>query len=399
MRILLIDEEFPYPLNSGKRIRTFNLAKNLSKNNKLIYLAYGDINSDSFNFIRNNSIQPIAVKSPSRRQSGTMFYLKLIQNLFSQYPYIVTSHYTNRFQKKILQLLSEKKYDVIICETTPYAVFVKNIKKSKKIIVAHNIESSIWKRYEKYETNIFKKIYISIQRRKVEKFEKNCFLWVNGATAVSQLEAEELSKYSVNYSPTVIENGVDTNFFTETNNEIDLNQLVFTGSMDWRPNQDAVFYFVNEILPLIKQIKPDIKVTFVGRKPPKSIMELNKRDDISITGTVDDVRPYISNAAVYIVPLRIGGGSRLKILEAMAMNKAIVSTSVGAEGLMVVNGENIILADKPQDFSNSVIELINTIELRNKIANNGLKLVTEKYCWENISLKYENYLKEVISKK
>lgn len=399
MKILLIDEEFPYPLNSGKRLRTYNLVKHLATTNEITYLAYGETGSGSFDAIKALGITPVAVSPPDRKQSGLQFYWRLLLNLLSPLPYIVTSHFSRPFQDTLQTLMQEQKYDVVISEGTPYAVFLKDVNQCKKIIVAQNIESSIWKRYEKNETNPFRKLYISIQRRKVEQFERDCFHQVDGATTVSRMEAQELSSYGLNFSPAVVENGVDCEYFVPDKQQPDPDQLVFTGAMDWRPNQDAVLYFVSEILPLIKEIKPNLIVNIVGRNPSRAVTELGHRSDVNVTGTVPDVRPFIGAAAVYIVPLRIGGGSRLKILEAMAMQKAIVSTSVGAEGLSVTSGTDIVIADKPAVFARAVIDLIDDSNLRNKLARRGLELVHQHYRWEKMAAVFEQYLKNVVGKK
>ncbi|MCP4706397.1 MAG: glycosyltransferase [candidate division Zixibacteria bacterium] len=399
MKILIIDEEFPYPLNSGKRIRTFNLVKGLEKFNQISYMAYGTEKSDSYEFLKSNNINPIAVGTLNRKQSGLRFYLRLLGNLFSPYPYIVTSHYSNRFQYRLIALLKNNKYDVIICEWSPYAIFIKKLNQFKSIIVAHNIEASIWRRYQENETNIFKKIYISIQRKKIEEFERSCFNWANGATAVSATEADEIASYGASYIPAVIDNGVDTEYFSSGESEINANHLVMTGAMDWRPNQDAAIYFTEEILPIIKKTKPDCTVSFVGRNPSKHVLDLAQNESVAVSGTVDDVRPYISNANVFIVPLRIGGGSRLKILEAFSMNKAVVSTSVGAEGLNVTNGENILLADSPRQFAQAIIDCIDNNELNTKLSNNGKKLVESKYRWDILSNKFNNYILKIVDDK
>lgn len=399
MNILVIDEEFPFPLNTGKRIRTFNLTKGLTKYNQVSFLAYGDSKTDSYQFMKDNKIIPFTVPPPDRNKSGIKFYGKLFTNLFSPYPYIVTSHYTDLFHKRLLRLIEENEYDILVCEWTPYALFIKNISSLKKIIVAHNIESMIWQRYYENEKNLLKQWYIKIQQQKVLNFEKNCFQWADGATAVSGNDANIIKTFNLNYEPEVIENGVDLNYFRPSDNLVDLNTLVFTGSMDWRPNQDAVLYFVNEIFPLLKEQRPQIKVFFVGRNPPQHILKLNEIEGIDVTGTVDDVRGYIAKAGLYIVPLRIGGGSRLKILEAMAMKKAIISTTVGAEGLNVKNGVDIILRDKPDDFARAVLETLENQKLRNSFAENGLKLVRQHYGWDKISLKLNNYLEKVVQSK
>ena len=395
MKILVIDEEFPYPLNTGKRLRTFNLTYELAQTNEVSYLAYGDENSDSAEYLRTHKITPHAVAPVNLKQSGIGFYFKLLTNLFSPFPYIVTSHYSERFETKLQQIIKQNNFDVIICEWTPYAQYIKNIPQVKKIIVAHNIESDIWKRYHENEFNPFKKFYIGIQYKKVLAFEKLCFNWVDGATAVSSIDAEFIKKLDLKYQPAVIENGVDTDYFHPMTKEIKPNRLVFTGSMDWRPNQDAAEFFTEEILPLLKQKKPDIEAYFVGRKPPQHIIDLGKTEGIVITGMVDDVRDYIAEGALYIVPLRIGGGSRLKILEAMGMKKPIVSTAVGAEGLEVRDKHDILIADSPEQFCETCIQALEDQYLCDKIAQNGFDLVHNKYRWNSIGEKLIKYLSEL----
>jgi sugar transferase (PEP-CTERM/EpsH1 system associated) len=395
VKLLVIDEEFPYPLNTGKRIRTFNLVRELSRAHAVSYLAYGDATSEAAGFLRDNNINTFAVPAPDRRQSGIRFYLKLLANLFSKYPYIVTSHYTSAFQSKLNELVEQEKFDLIICEWTPYAQFIKAITGSRKVIVAHNIESTIWERYERNESNPLKKFYIGIQYRKVLAFERACFAWADGATAVTQQEAKTIKSFGTPYQPAVIDNGVDTEYFAPRQTEIDPNSLVFTGSMDWRPNQDAAIFFATEILPLLKKEQPEIQAVFVGRNPPKQIVDLGKIDGIAITGTVDDVRDYIASASVYIVPLRIGGGSRLKILEAMAMQKPVVSTSVGAEGLEVTDGKDILLVDGPEKFAQTVLTCMRDEALSARIAESGRQLVLDRYRWQQLGKKFSDYLQEI----
>ncbi len=395
MKILIIDEEFPYPLNSGKRLRTSNLTYELALTNDVSYLAFGDIASEAAKHFKSKNIQPIAVTPINNKKSGLSFYLKLMTNLFSSEPYIVTSHYSSEFETQLLKLINEQKFDVIICEWTPYAQYVKNITKSKSIIVAHNIESDIWKRYYENESNPLKRFYIGLQYKKVLNFEKNCFKWVDGATAVSSIDASFIKKLNLPYTPAIIENGVDTDFFTPSDTTPLPHRLAFTGSMDWRPNQDAAEFFASEILPLLKKSIPDIEAYFIGRNPPPHIKELNKIDGITITGMVDDVRTYIADGSLYIVPLRIGGGSRLKILEAMGMKKPIISTSVGAEGLEVTDLHDILIADTPQEFCDTILKALKDKALCDKIAKNGFSLVHEKYKWSSIGKKLNKYLSEL----
>lgn len=231
-----------------------------------------------------------------------------------------------------------------------------------------------------------------LQYNKLIKFEKSAFKWSDGATAVSSNDSAFIESLNLNYTTAVIENGVDTDYFHPIDTEIKKSNMVFTGSMDWRPNQDAAIYFANEIFPLLKKEIPDLTVTFVGRNPPQHLLNLGAQTGIIFTGLVDDVRQYIAESALYIVPLRIGGGSRLKILEAMAMKKPIVSTSIGAEGLEVTNHRDILLADTPEDFCNLCIKVLRNHQLSESTAENGFELVHEKYKWNSIGKKLLQYL-------
>jgi len=392
LNVLVIDEEFPLPLNTGKRIRTFNLTNELAKNIDVSYLAYGDINSEAAEFLKSYDITPYAVKPVDLKQNGIRFYFKLFLNIFSPYPYIVTSHYTNRFASRLEQLVKENNFDTIIVEWTPYARYVRNITGCKKVIVAHNIESDIWKRYLENEKNYLKCLYIKLQYSKLIKFEKNAFKYVDGATAVSDKDSFFIKDLNLKYNIAVIENGVDTDYFHPMIDEINGSTLVFTGSMDWRPNQDAAVYFVDEIFPLLKREIPGIRAFFVGRNPPQHIINLGTQEGIVITGIVDDVRQYVAQGALYIVPLRVGGGSRLKILEAMAMKKPIVSTSIGAEGLDVTDRKDILLADTPEDFCSLCVKVLQEPELSEALVQNGFDLVHAKYKWELIGKKLLNYI-------
>jgi glycosyltransferase involved in cell wall biosynthesis len=165
--------------------------------------------------------------------------------------------------------------------------------------------------------------------------------------------------------------------------------------MDWRPNQDGARYFIREILPLLRLARPDLECTFVGRNPPADIQRLAEVPGIHITGTVDDVRPYVESASVYVVPLRIGGGSRLKILEALAMGRPVVSTPIGAEGLDVVHDRHLVLADDPRSFAQSVLRLLNDSERCRELAAEGRRLVEQHYGWDALAERFGCFIREV----
>lgn len=216
---------------------------------------------------------------------------------------------------------------------------------------------------------------------------------------VSETDRDAFAQVIDQQKLTVVPTGVDVSYFQPIPVEDRPNSLVFTGSMDWLPNEDAILYFAEAILPLIKRQCPDISLEVVGRNPSRKLQALAEAEkSIRLTGWVDDIRPFLSRGAVCIVPLRIGGGTRLKIFEAMAMGKAVVSTSVGAEGLPVQSGENILLADTPEAFSDAVVSLLNNSVQRKRLGASARNLVQEKYSWRKVAENFVRTLQQVVER-
>jgi polysaccharide biosynthesis protein PslH len=385
MRILVLDEEFPYPANSGKRTRSFNLYSRLAARFSIRYIGYGEADSPAAAALRSAGIEPVAVRPSVPAKHGIGFYLRLLANLLSPLPYIVTSHYSEAYRDVLMEHVERFRPGLIVCEWTPYAIFVRGLSSIGKVVSAHNVEADIWQRYYETEANWLRRWYIGEQWRKVRRFEIEALRWVDGALAVSEQDRARLAASRPGLRTVVIPNGVDVRYFRPAPQPAGRQHLVFTGSMDWRPNQDAARYFAKRILPLLRQKNPDIECTFVGRDPPADIRALAAIAGMRITGTVDDVRPYVERAAVYVVPLRIGGGSRLKILEAMAMGRAVVSTTVGAEGLDVVHDRHVLLADDPREFAESILQLLGDPGRCARLAGEGRRLVEQQYEWGGLS--------------
>jgi len=195
---------------------------------------------------------------------------------------------------------------------------------------------------------------------------------------------------------TTVPTGVDLEYFKPADKPQTAHSLVFTGSMDWLPNEDAIIYFSTEILPLVQQRIPGVTLSVVGRKPGRKVIALaEKNPAIRVTGAVADIRPYVHEAAVYVVPLRIGGGTRIKIFEAMAMGSAVVSTSIGAEGLPVADGKNLLLADSPQDFADRTVALLTGPAERQRLGLAARALVESRYSWNEVTNVLEKVLTQV----
>jgi sugar transferase (PEP-CTERM/EpsH1 system associated) len=390
LKVLVLDEEPAYPPDSGKKTRSFNLLTRLSKEHDIEYLCYVDP-AEQESRVEKLSQYFKAVYPVLRRKtnhSGLKFYAKLLLNIFSSLPFIVSEYYSPAYRKRLACLLKNEAYDLIHCEISPYIIFVKNCLEIPRIGVAHNVEAEIWRRYCATETNPLRKAYTWLQYRKVREYEAKYLKRVSTCVAVSERDARYIrEKYGLD-CVCVVPNGVDTDYFFYEPCKIRNNNLVFSGSMDWRPNQDAVKFFLYEIWPLIRTEICDATFTIVGRNPPEWMHKLaDKQVGVELTGTVTDVRPFIRRGHVFVVPLRIGGGSRLKILEAMSLGKAVVSTSVGAEGLDVEDKKNILIEDSPRSFVNSVVGLLKNDDERAKLQLNGRKLVENSYGWEILATK------------
>lgn len=402
MKILIIDEWIPLPLESGKKIRTFNLIKKLANLHEIVYLAYVNIFTDErkIEVLKENGIRVISINDNRVKKWTIYYYLKIVKNIFSNKPFSTGYHIKKELIDKLIETMPIEKPDLVHCEWTNLAPILEYIKDKPKVIAAHNIESDIWYRLAKATNNPLKKIIARNQATKIEELEKEWYPMVDHCIAVSQKDAEIIKSYGG--VATVVDNGVDVQYYSEYINHKKLdfnNKLIYVSSLDTFSNQDAVEYFMKDIFPIITASNPDIEFWIVGKDPPRKISEYGIVDKrIKVTGKVEDVREYIKKSAISIVPLRIGGGSRLKILEAMAMGKPVISTSIGAEGLKVQNEKNILLADTPIEFGAKILELLSNSEKQEKIGKAGFELVKYNYDWETLAKKQDDVWRKVVKK-
>jgi glycosyltransferase involved in cell wall biosynthesis len=255
------------------------------------------------------------------------------------------------------------------------------------LVDEHNVEHRIIERCGSVERFWPKQQLYFQQASKMRRFEANAIRNFSACTVVSDDDADVLKELTNDAVPIhVLANGVDTEFFsTNFDGELSRNEedaVVYTGSMDWMPNEDAVLYFIKDILPLIWKENPKVKFYVVGKGPSAALVEIGKSEPrIIVTDRVDDVRPYMARAKVFVTPLRIGGGTRIKILEAMSMEKAIISTSIGAEGIDYIDEKNIMIADRPQEFAKKVLLLLSAPQKRKELGKAGRQLVLGSYDW------------------
>jgi glycosyltransferase involved in cell wall biosynthesis len=267
------------------------------------------------------------------------------------------------------------------------------------ILFTHNVESEIWRRHAETARNPVSRRLLQAQWRRMLRFERAALGRFDLVLAVSDADRQTFGRLfpgALTAPVHVVPTGVDTAYFAPMyDRHSKPAHLVFTGSMDWLPNEDGMQYFVREILPRIRQFEPDATLSIIGRSPTPAVRRLANDHGVRVTGSVDDVRPYVADGSVYVVPLRIGGGTRLKIFEAMAMGRAVVSTTVGAEGLPVTPGEHIVVADEPQHFAETVVRLVRDDEMRRRLEIEARKLVVERYDWSAVARDFEDALERV----
>ena len=394
MKILWVKAGGLVPLDSGGKIRSFHIASELAKTNDVtLFIFCGEDSSEAQRTLtstfRDVVIHPLKVQAGRGLREAAGY----LTGFFSRLPYSISKYCRPEVANHLRKTIASKAYDVILCDFLTPAAIVPFDSGVPVVIFTHNVEAMIWKRHMDVAKNPLWRFVFKREYRKMRKAELHyldaCAHVLTVSDADSAMFARDMDRRKITTIPT----GVDIRYFQPMAGE-ESDSMVFTGSMDWMPNSDGISYFVAEILPAIRKRRPQAKLWVVGRNADRKILALAKADPgIRVTGRVDDIRPYIARGAVYVVPLRVGSGTRLKIFEAMAMGRAVVSTTIGAEGLPVTNAVDIVLADEPQSFADAVCRLMDSHEERKRIGNAARKLVEEKYSWESVAQQVQNILR------
>jgi glycosyltransferase involved in cell wall biosynthesis len=381
-----VDEELPYPPTSGKRIRTLNLVLRLAHRHRLTYLCHRNADErearEATAFFLDNGIIPVVVERAVPPRKGPGFYARLALNLLSPLPYSVASHISKPLREALHAHARTHPVDLWHCEWTPYAQLLRGDVSAPRLVMAHNVESVIWQRYHETETNSLKRWYIGLQWRKYRAFEGAVLREVQRVVAVSDLDAQRLRQDFGVGRVEVVENGVDTAHFRPLPVPRVPSRLLFLGSLDWRPNLDAVDLLLERIFPAVRASEPGATLQLVGRHPPDALRQrVASMPGVELHGDVADVVPYLAECGCLVVPLRIGGGSRLKILEALAAGTPVVSTRLGAEGLHLDAGKHLAIVEDLADFPAALLEAIQQPERLAAQAACGRGRVLERYDW------------------
>ena len=398
MKILWIARTCPYPANDGEKIRVFNLIKNLSHHDiTLVFRAMHDNELQGIPVLREycREVRYAYIPSPSTHLTRARWCLPF---LFTRYPISLATVYFKEIADILRELCDKETFDVVHVEHSSLTIYLDALKFKNTphtILTLHNVD---WVRNSRVIANTppgIYKLFLYCNQLRFQKWEAESIQRYDTVIAVSDTDRETIRQMGITNEIDVVPNGVDTEKLQMVPPRTASSSILFVASMDSEANHDGAMFFLEQIYPIIKASVPGATLFLVGRNPRQELKSFDQRDGISVTGEVPDVRHYYEQASVAVVPLRSGGGTRLKILEAMALGIPVVSTTVGCEGLQVQNGKHLVVVDDPKLFAAAVIE-----QFANDLASQSLvrasrKVVEERYDWRTIAAQQDRLYSRV----
>lgn len=401
MNVLFLSTRSPYPLISGHSLRTYHTLRDAARRHNVTLVTFiqhpeHELKPENIEHLRSFCKEVHTFPVPVD-QSRAKLAISLGSNLMSGLPFVAAKYDSPAMRAKIREIIAGNKIDLVHVDMLPLTVYLDEFAHLPKIMVNHNVESVRLQRWAKSDPSPLKRAFLKLQWRRLCRFEKEMVNRFDRCIAVSELDRDVLVDMGVTTPISVVPNGTNTEFFKPMGRPPVENSVLWLGHMDVHTNRDAVLYFWREICPLIRRQKPDVEFIFVGTAPPREIADAAAADlRVKVTGFVDDIRTYVDEARVVVVPIRIGSGTRLKILDAMGMGKAIVSTSVGCEGLLVEHGKNILVADTPESFADEVISVLGDEDLRESLERHAREC-SFTYDWSRLCEEQERTYQAALS--
>jgi len=381
LRILILTPSIPYPPNWGFGIRVYQFIRYLAQRHQVTVLAYARSDeADKVTELETTGAKVYTLPPPFTTAAGKRRAQAL--SLFSRTSFQTSSLCKNEMQSTLRKLLSEQPYDIIQVESSQLSNF-EYVGNAKTVLDEHNIEYELLQRMYHTERSPLRRIYNGLEYYKFRREEQRSWRHVDACVFTSAREEQMVARQLPRKTTIVAPNGVDIDYFKPIATTVIPDSLVFTGLISYRPNTDAVLYFAREILPLILRERQRARFYVVGMGATEEVQQL-AGPNIVITGEVPDVRPYVQQAAAFVVPLRMGSGTRLKVLEGLAMSKPMVSTTVGCEGICVNHEEHLLIADEPAAFAGQVIRLLRDHDLGGRLGKAGRALVEQQYSWPSV---------------
>ncbi len=399
MKILFAHKQILFPRDTGGKIRVLNLLKHLGRWQDITYVSNlrpGE--ARHLPAMRELGLRVEAVPGETSKRGGVRFFAEAVGNVLSRYPFTITRNFDPAVRARIAELLAAEPFDLLICDTVVMARHTVGLPATASVLFQHNVEAQILKRHAEIAGGGLKGRFMRSQWRKMVRFEAECGPHFDAVIAVSE---QDKRLFEQEYGWThahAIDTAVDEEYFRDAPGEVP-DRVTFLGSMDWMPNQDGVRWFTANVWPKVRAARPGATFHVVGRNPPPEVRALEQSPGVRVLGGVPDVRPHLAETSAFVVPLLVGGGTRLKIYEAMASARAVVSTAIGAEGLPVVSGEHFLAADTPSDFAAAVIRVLEDRTTRDGLRHAGDRFVRDRFGSEPVARQFEAICAEVVERK
>lgn len=397
MRILQLTPQLPWPPDNGGRVGIFNILKNLARHHSITLVSFvTEVSKTSGAALEPYCDRIITVQSQTASSKWGMF-----KNLFSAEPYTMAKFFSPKMAAEIRAITHSGAIDLVHIDHLHMAGYIDQVPPGLPIVLReHNIESAILRRFAEHASNPAIRWYVGLQAQRLKRYEATMAPLFDRCITVTDVDASVLRQMAPAARVEAIPAGVDTELFHPNAVPVQAEpfRIVTTGDYSWAPTADGLTQFVRTVFPLIRASLPEVRLSVVGRNPPDWLRRLTPESGIDTLGRVADVRPEILRGAVFVVPTRIGSGIRLKILEAMALGRPVVSTSIGCEGIDAVNGVNLVVADAPDVFAAAVVRLLGNPSERDRLAAAAVHLIETRYTWaalvDQLSALYETLVEE-----
>lgn len=405
MKILLLEHLFPLPPDSGGKIKSLGVIRALASEHEVRVLSFVRNDAERAGVSELSGLCAGVVAVPFSRSRIAEIRCALASIIFRR-SYIISRDFRREMLTRTRDMIREFRPDVVHIDHLQMSQFVDSDGSYATVLDEHNVEYMIVKRMSESSTSALVRAYARLEWPKLKRYEARACGRADLVLAVSDQDAEELRRLvrlagdATGKSPAVetVPIGVDIGSIPVVERNPESKEILFLGTMYWPPNIDCVLYFYHKIFPMVRQALPDCTFTIAGQKPPDVVRNLARDPAVRVTGYVDDVRAAAASCGVFIVPLRSGSGVRVKILDALAMGLPVVSTSIGAEGLMVRSGEHLLIADEPQQFAQAVISVLTDRQLAERLGMQGRELVEREYSWEVVGRRLLNVYSEHLSR-
>ena len=384
MRILVLSPKCIWPLTGGAEIRNFNLLRETAKHHEVYYLSFLFQPSDRENL---ESLRPCCKKvvgidlpRPRWKKAANM-----VRSLFSTRPFVLFEYDRTEMAQALRKMIETEKIDVVHVHNLHMVQYAPHKGRAAFVYDTHNLDHILWERFAKVQKNPLARRFARLQCRKFIHWQRWAAKQSEKVITLSEQEREEYLRLAPGADVVTVPNGADLDYFQPRTIEPEPFSIIYYANFGWPPQDDAALYFHKDIFPLVRAQHPQAKLYLVGKTPPAAIRQLASQN-VEVTGYVPDIRDYIARATVVVMPLRVGAGTKHRIFQALAMKKALVTTSVGAEGIALKHGETALIADDPAEFAAHVNQLLINSDLRTKLGENGHQLIVERYDWRAIYL-------------